>query len=276
MNDFLKKIIARRRQDVGRAKREIALETLQEKLKSGRQPVSLISRLQSGPARSATHSVAGGPAGKRANIIAEIKRASPSAGALRPDLNPAKLAREYEAAGAAAISILTEPHYFLGSESDLQEVRKAVKIPILRKDFTIDPYQVYQSAALGADVILLIVAALELSLLRELYAAANEAKLEAIIEVHTRPELDTALQFPKAIIGVNSRNLATLETDISTAISLAASIPKDRTAIAESGIKTRREIETLLALGYRGFLIGTSLLKAKSPGAALAELVGAI
>ncbi|MDO9542032.1 MAG: indole-3-glycerol phosphate synthase TrpC [Kiritimatiellia bacterium] len=263
MNDFLKKIIAKRRQDVGKAKKDVSLQTLQEKLKSGRQTVSLIARLQSEPA------------GKRANIIAEIKRASPSEGVLRPDLNPAKLAREYEEAGAAAISILTEPHYFLGSESDLQEVRKAVKIPILRKDFIVDSYQVYQSAALGADVILLIVAALELPLLRELYAAANEANLEAIIEVHTRPELETALQFPKAIVGVNSRNLATLGTDIATAINLAASIPKDRIAIAESGIKSRREIETLLALGYRGFLIGTSLLKAKSPGAALVELVGA-
>jgi len=190
-------------------------------------------------------------------------------------LNPAELAREYEEAGAAAISILTEPHYFLGSESDLQEVRKAAKIPILRKDFIVDPYQVYQSAALGADAILLIVAALELSLLKELYAAAIATRLETIIEVHALPELETALQFPKAMLGVNSRNLATLETDLSTAITLAGSIPKDRIAIAESGINNRQEVENLMALGYRGFLIGTSLLKARSPGAALMELIGA-
>ncbi|MDO9543269.1 MAG: indole-3-glycerol phosphate synthase TrpC [Kiritimatiellia bacterium] len=263
MNDFLKKIIAERRQDVRKAEKEIALAALQKIAKSRGHPRSLIARLRSSPD------------GNRANIIAEIKRASPSEGKLRPDLNPAKLAREYEDAGAAAISILTEPRYFQGKDSDLQEVRKAVKIPILRKDFTVDPWQVYQSAALGADIVLLIVAALESSLLKELYHAANEANLETIIEIHTLPELGTALHFPKAIIGVNSRNLTTLKTDISTAIVLAGAIPKERISIAESGIKSRREAEMLMKLGYRGFLIGTSLLKAKSPGAALAKLVGA-
>ena len=262
MNDFLKKIIAGRRQDVRKAAKEIPLAEIQKMAKSRGQARSLIARLQSGPD------------GNRANIIAEIKRASPSEGVLRPDLNPAKLAREYEDSGAAAISILTEPHYFQGKDSDLQEVRETAKLPILRKDFTVDPYQVFQSAALGADVVLLIVAALELSLLKELYHAANEANLEMIIEIHTLPELETAMQFPKAIIGVNSRNLTTLKTDISTAIVLAGAIPKQRISIAESGIKCRREVETLMKLGYRGFLIGTSLLKAKSPGVALAKLVG--
>lgn len=266
MNDFLKKIIAGRRQDICKAKKEVSLKTLQEKLKSRRQIRSLIARLQSSPDDNRANI---------ANIIAEIKRASPSEGVLCQDLNPAELAREYEDAGAVAISILTEPKYFFGLDEDIQEVRKTVKIPILRKDFTIDPYQVYQSAVLGADVILLIVAALELPLLEELYAAANEARLETIIEVHTLPELETALQFEKAIIGVNSRNLKTLKTDISTAIKLAGAIPKDRIAIAESGIKSRREVEILMKLGYRGFLIGTSLLKAKSPAAALMKLIGA-
>ena len=262
MNDFLKKIIAERRQEVRQAAKEIPLAAIQKIAKSRGPTRSLIARLQSGPD------------GKRANIIAEIKRASPSEGKLRPDLNPARLAREYEDAGAAAISILTEPKYFLGLDEDIQEVRKAAKIPILRKDFTVDPYQVYQSAALGADVILLIVAALESSLLKELYHAANEANLETIIEIHTLPELGIALQFPKAIIGVNSRNLTTLKTDISTAIVLAGAIPKERISIAESGIKSRREVEILMKLGYHGFLIGTTLLKAKSPGATLAKLVG--
>jgi indole-3-glycerol phosphate synthase len=127
---------------------------------------------------------------------------------------------------------------------------------------------------LGADVILLIVAALDPPLLKELYAAANEANLETIIEIHTLPELETALQFPKAIIGVNSRNLTTLKTDISTAIILAGAIPRERISIAESGIKNRRELETLMKLGYHGFLVGTTLLRAKSPGAALAGLIG--
>jgi len=263
MNDFLKKIITERREDVNKAKKETSLAVLQEMAKSR------------GPARSLRARLQTKPDSKHANIIAEIKRSSPSEGVLRPDLNPVKLAREYEKAGAVAISILTEPHYFQGKDSDLQEVREAVKIPILRKDFTVDPYQVYQSAALGADVVLLIAAALKLPLLKELYHAANEANLETIIEIHTLPELETALQFPKAIIGVNSRNLTTLKTDISTAIILAGAIPKERISIAESGIKNGRELEMLVKLGYRGFLIGTSLLKAKSPGAALAGLNGA-
>jgi indole-3-glycerol phosphate synthase len=261
MNDFLKKIIAERKLDVQMAKKEVSLATLQAKLKPGRQVESLAARLKSAQT------------GKRANIIAEIKRASPSEGALLPDLDPAELALEYEKAGAAAISILTEPKYFRGKDSDLQAVRKAVKIPILRKDFTIDPWQVYQSAALGADVVLLIVAALELPSLRELFSAASEARLETIIEVHDLAELETALQFPEAIIGVNNRNLATLKTELSTAIRLSEAIPGDRIAIVESGIKTRREVEMFVKLGYRGFLVGASLLKAKSPGIALAGLI---
>ncbi len=263
MNDFLKKIIAGRRQDVRKAEKEIPLSAIQKTAKERGKIRSLVARLQSAPDLN------------QAMIIAEIKRASPSGGVLRPDLDPAELAREYEAAGAAAISVLTEPHHFLGSDGDLRTVRQAVKIPVLRKDFTVDPYQVYQSAALGADVILLIIAALDKSLLKELYHAANEADLETIVEIHTLPELEIALQFPRAIIGVNSRNLATLKTDLSTAVVLAGAIPKQRIAIAESGITTRREVEMLAKLGYRGFLVGTSLLREKSPGKALAKLVGA-
>lgn len=262
MNDFLKKIIAERRLDIGRAKKEFSLNTLQGQLKSRGETRSLLARLQAKPD------------GRHAGIIAEIKRASPSEGILRADLDPADLAREYENAGAMAISILTEPKYFLGLDKDMREVRKVVKTPVLRKDFTVDPWQVYQSAVLGADVVLLIVAALELHLLQELYHAANDAHLETIIEVHTLPELETVLQFPKAIIGINNRNLATLKTDISTAVNLAPHIPEGRAAIAESGIKSRREVEMLMKLGYRGFLIGTSLVKAKSPAAILAKLIG--
>lgn len=263
MNNFLKIIIAGRRKDIAKAKKTIPFAALQKAAKASRPARSLLARLQANLD------------GKRANIIAEMKRASPSAGTLCPDLNPARLAREYEKAGAAAISILTEPRYFLGRAEDIKQARQAVKIPILRKDFTVDPWQVYQSAALGADVILLIVAALNNSLLKELYAAACEARLETIIEVHTLPELETALQLQNAIIGVNSRNLMVLKTDLSIARELAGHIPKERIAIAESGIRSRREVKELTALGYRGFLIGTSLLKARSPGAALAELIGA-
>lgn len=262
MNDFLKKIIAERREDVNRARKEIPLADLQKAAEPGAQARSLAARLQSAPGAG------------RSNIIAEMKRASPSEGKLRPDLNPGELAREYTRAGAAAISILTEPRHFLGRDADLREARNATQLPILRKDFFIDPYQVYQSAVLGADVALLIMAALDLPLLRELYDAADGIGLEMIIEVHSPQELETALQFPKAIIGVNNRNLATLKTDLDIAVALAPLIPEGRIAIAESGLKSRREIEFLMKLGYRGFLVGTSLLKAESPGAALKELIG--
>lgn len=279
MKNFLKIIIAGRRADIAKAKKTIPFAALQEAAKASRPARSLLARLQAkqdGPPRRTIRlgEIAGGTSDKRANIIAEMKRASPSEGTLCPDLDPARLAREYEKAGAAAISILTDPRYFLGRDEDIREARRAVKIPILRKDFTVDPWQVYQSVALGADVILLIVAALENSLLNELYAAACQARLETIIEVHTLPELETALQFQNAIIGVNSRNLMVLKTDLSIARELAGHIPKGRIAIAESGIRSRREVEELAALGYRGFLVGTSLLKAGSPGRALAELIG--
>lgn len=264
MHNLLKKIIAERRRAIARAEKIIPLSQLQHSLSAAKRPVrSLAAALQSHPA------------GRRARIIAEIKRASPAEGAIRVDLDPARLARAYARAGAIGISVLTEPHYFAGRDADLPAVKKAVRLPVLRKDFTVDPWQVYQSAVLGADVILLIAAALELPLLTDLYAAAGAAGLETIIEVHTLPELKTALRFEKAMIGVNSRNLATLKTDLAIAVKLAKYIPKDRLAIAESGIKSRREIERLMALGYRGFLIGAALLKAASPAAALAELIGA-
>ncbi|MFA7159712.1 MAG: indole-3-glycerol phosphate synthase TrpC [Kiritimatiellia bacterium] len=261
MNDFLRNIISERKLAVRRAGKEMPLSALRNSVDKNRKIISLAARLKAPPSG-------------RVNIIAEMKRASPSEGELLPDLDPARLALEYEKAGAAAVSILTEPAHFLGRDEDIREARKAINIPILRKDFTVDPWQVFQSAALGADVILLIAAALERGLLRELYAAAGEARLEAIIEVHDLPELETALQFPDAIIGVNNRNLATLKTDLETARRLAAAIPPGRKAIVESGIKTRREVEMFTELGYRGFLVGTSLLKSKSPEKHLAELIG--
>lgn len=236
------------------------LDALRNSVDKDRKIISLAARLKAPPAG-------------RINIIAEMKRASPSEGAILPNLEPGKLARAYAKAGAAAVSILTEPEHFLGRDEDIREARKAIKIPILRKDFTIDPWQVFQSAVLGADVVLLIVAALELPLLKELYSAAGEARMETIIEVHDLPELETALQFPNAIIGVNNRNLSTLKTDLAVAGRLSSAIPAGRTAIVESGIKTRREVETFMAMGYRGFLVGTSLLKSKSPEKHLAELI---
>lgn len=206
-------------------------------------------------------------------IIAELKKASPSAGCLRPDYRPAAVAADYERAGAAAISVLTEPRHFMGGDDDLRAVRAAVGLPILRKDFISEPYQVAESAVLGADLILLIAAALDPRRMRALYALAGELGLEVLVEVHTRAELEPALALDKAVIGVNSRNLATLQTDLQTARGLAPHLPAGRPCVAESGIRGRRDIDELRALGYGGFLVGETLMRAADPAAALRALL---
>ena len=208
------------------------------------------------------------------HVIAEMKKASPSAGLLRENYCPAEIAREYEKHGATAISVLTEPRHFLGSNEHLRAVREAVKLPLLRKDFIVDPYQVYESAAYGADIVLLIAAVLCADKLRMLYDKSRECGLEVIVEVHTEEELGIALELEKAIIGVNSRNLKTLKTDLSVAMSLAGSIPRERLSIAESGIRNRADIEMLTEAGYNAFLVGEALMTdAGEPGRQLAALV---
>ena len=205
-----------------------------------------------------------------------MKKASPSAGLLCKDYNPADIAREYERSGAIGISVLTEPRHFLGSDDDLCQVCKAVSLPVLRKDFICDKYQVYESAVLGADVILLIAAALDSYSLKELYTVALSIGLETIIEVHTLEELDTVLPLEKGIVGVNSRNLRTLKTDLSVARELVRSIPSGRIAIAESGIRSRKDIEELQALGYKGFLVGESLMKSANFGTQLRTMIAGV
>jgi indole-3-glycerol phosphate synthase len=255
--DMLQEIMAERREDVARAKSAVPMSALQEAIR-GRVHHSLVSALREG-------------AGTR--ILAEMKRASPSAGLLRYQYQPAELADTYVQSGAAALSVLTEPRHFLGCEAHLREVRAAVKVPVLRKDFLCDAYQVFESAAWGADVVLLIVAALDGSQLRDLYQAAGACGLDVIAEAHTSREVDLAVQLENAIIGVNSRDLKTLKTDLSVARTLAARIPEGRLSIAESGIRTRQDIESLEALGYRGFLIGEALVVHNDPGKKLVSLL---
>lgn len=206
-------------------------------------------------------------------IVAEVKKASPSAGLLRESYAPARIAAAYARAGAVGISVLTEPNHFLGSEADLRAVRKAVDLPILRKDFICDSYQLAEAAAWGADVILLIAAALDWRQCEFLFAESRELGLEVIVEVHTREELELALVCGDAIIGVNSRNLKTLKTDLATARELIDAVPDDRLCIAESGIRTRDDVLCLQAAGYDGFLIGETLLRRRSPGMALREMI---
>jgi indole-3-glycerol phosphate synthase len=255
--NILDAITAERRADAERA--------------SKRTPLAL---LKAACARRVHHSLAARLASGRRCVIAEMKKASPSAGLLRPRYSPASLARSYEASGASAISVLTEPRRFLGSGAHLRAARAACSLPILRKDFISRPYQVWEAAAWGADAILLIVAALDSAALAALHSEARTAGLETLMEAHTAAELETALEFGDVILGVNSRNLKTLKTDLRTAFKLAALIPRGRLAVAESGIRTRAEIERLEDAGYRGFLIGETLLRANAPGAALASLAG--
>ncbi len=207
-------------------------------------------------------------------IVAEVKKASPSAGVLRPDYDPGAMAAIYEANGACGISVLTEPRHFQGSAAHLEAVRAAVSLPVLRKDFMCDPYQVFEAAAWGADVVLLIVAALDETTMRSLYATARELGLDVLAESHSEAELDRALALEGAIVGVNSRNLKTLKTDLAVAHALSGRIPPGRLSLAESGIRTRADIEGLTAVGYSGFLIGESIVGHDDPGAKLRELSG--
>ncbi|MGQ9661912.1 MAG: indole-3-glycerol phosphate synthase TrpC [Kiritimatiellia bacterium] len=256
--NLLERIIRQRRADVLVARTRISRETLELQARE-RIHHSLRDRLRTTPSP---------------RIIAEMKKGSPSAGTLRPEYQPALLARTFQASGAVGISVLTEPHWFGGREEHLREARATVELPILRKDFLCDPYQVAEAAAWGADVVLLIVAALDRSCLRDLYEAALAYGLEVLVEVHRAEELEVALALQQAMIGVNSRNLCTLETNLDVARTLARAIPADRIAVAESGIKTRADIESLAALGYSGFLIGETLLRASDPGAAMRQLLG--
>ncbi len=255
--DVLARIMRERKRDVATARRRVPLKKLLWEAE-GRVHHSLVGRLLQG----------GG-------VVAEVKKASPSAGLLRPDFDPAAMAREYVKAGAIGISVLTEPRYFLGSESDLRAVRAEVDLPILRKDFISDPYQLAEARAWGADVILLIVAGLTPARCITLHRESVELGLEAIVEVHTSEEMAVAIQCEGAIIGVNSRNLKTLTTDLSVAYDLVESVPEGRLCLAESGIKTGTDLKKLKAAGYDGFLIGESLLRQRSPGEALTALISA-
>lgn len=207
-----------------------------------------------------------------AGVIAEIKRASPSRGIMRADLDPAGVARSYARAGAAALSVLTDKAYFGGESGDLRAARAACGLPVLRKDFMIDPYQIVESRLMGADCVLLIVAALDDGRLQELYAAAREQDLDVLVEVHDRTELLRALRLPGGLIGINNRNLRDFVTRIETTLALCAEVPADRFLVTESGIRAAADVARLVEAGVRGFLVGEAFMVADDPGARLADL----
>jgi len=209
------------------------------------------------------------------NIIAELKPASPSRGVLRDPFDPVALARTLEAAGASAISVLTEGEFFRGSLKNLRDARKSVQLPVLRKDFIFDPWQVWETRANDADSFLLIVAALEDALLRDLMALGRELGMEPLVEIHTAGELDRALAAGARILGVNNRDLNTLAVRVESSFELITEIPDDCIAVSESGLGTHDDLVKLRAAGYDAFLVGTHLMLSPDPAAALTALLGA-
>jgi indole-3-glycerol phosphate synthase len=251
---FLSEIIERKRQRLAQAKRAFPVDSFEIRPNSHRFRQAL---LRDG-----------------LNIIAEFKRRSPSKGVIRADADLDQIVKSYEAGGAAAISVLTEEDYFSGSLNDLRAVKKSVDLPVLRKDFIVDEYQVYESAAAGADAVLLIVAALvDETLLRLRRLIEDELGMDALIEVHTREELQRAIACGANVIGVNNRNLHTFEVSLETSLSLAAEAPAGAVLISESGLNNATDLARLHTTGYRGFLIGESLMRSENPEAALRELM---
>ncbi len=259
--DILSRIVESKQSEVARRRERVCEEELRAEARARRSYRSLARRLAEPPAGEA-------------NIIAEIKRRSPSKGALNPDLDPADQARRYQAGGAAALSVLTDGPFFGGSLADLQAARAACRLPVLRKDFLISPYQVLESAARGADAVLLIVRILDLPTLQEMLALCETLRLEALVEVHTLADLSTASAAGARLIGINNRNLQTFTTDIGTAPSLAARMQTGQIPVAASGIASREDVERNLRAGIFNFLVGESLVCAEDPTRMLRTLRG--
>ena len=266
---ILDKIIERKRERLVRLKADVPLDEVIRRAqdRTPNKAHALAAALGSQNAETQ----AGSLRSDAVNIIAEIKKASPSKGVINDEIDVAAVARNYAASGAAAISVLTEEDFFQGSLDDLRVVKTAVDLPVLRKDFTIDEYQIYEAAAAGADAVLLIVAALDEDELRRFRSIAeDELGMDAIVEVHSAEELEIAKRIGAKIVGVNNRNLKTFEVSLDVSRELIAARPADTLMIAESGLSSRAEIDELRGLGFDGFLIGETLMRAPQMLAALA------
>jgi len=207
-----------------------------------------------------------------AAVIAECKKASPSKGVIRENYQPAEIAKSYADAGATCLSVLTDITYFQGEDDHLQQARAACELPVIRKDFIIDPWQIYESRALGADCVLIIVAALSDLQMQDLVGAAHESGLDTLIEVHDREELERGLMLRTPLIGINNRNLHTFETDLDTTLGLLVDVFHDRTVVTESGIHTPEDVQLMRKRGVNAFLVGEAFMSAENPGARLKEL----
>jgi indole-3-glycerol phosphate synthase len=258
--DILEKILAVKREEVVAAKAKMSLHALREVAE------------RAGPTRGFAAAIAKRTTAGGSAVIAEIKKASPSKGVIRENFQPAAIAVDYERHGATCLSVLTDRQFFQGAPEFLQQARAAGTLPVLRKDFLIDPYQVYEARAMGADAILLIVDALELPALREMESIAHELGMSVLVECHDGEELDLALRLSTPLLGINNRNLRTFEVSLKTTLAQLPRIPSDRIVVTESGIVDADDVRRMRAAGVQAFLVGETFMRAQSPGAELARL----
>jgi indole-3-glycerol phosphate synthase len=257
---ILRKILARKVEEVTERRAIDSLGSLETRIQEQPPVREFCAQLQQRVA-------AGEPA-----VIAEVKKASPSKGVIREDFQPAQIAQSYSTGGASCLSVLTDKDFFQGAEEYLQQAREACDIPVLRKDFTVDPYQVVEARAIGADAVLLIVAALEDEQMRELAATAAEVGLDVLVEVHNRAELERALELSTPLVGINNRDLHTFKTRLETTLELLPHIPEDRLVITESGIHTPQDVALMRENNVQSFLVGEAFMRAPEPGEKLKEL----
>jgi len=261
--DILKKIILRKEQEIIERKRNITQEQLSEKAEES------FSTL---PVRGFVHSMQQKINHQQAAVIAEIKKASPSKGIIRENFIPSDIAKSYEENGASCLSVLTDIDFFQGADAYLQEARNACKLPVIRKDFIVDTYQVYEARAMGADCILLIVAVLDDKQMATLYQLALDLKMDVLIEVHDEAELHRALPLGATLVGINNRNLRNFDTSLQTTIDLLAQIPSDRIVVTESGIHSTDDVELMRNNNVNAFLVGEAFMRAENPGKELTKL----
>ena len=265
MSDILEKIVATKKIEIARNLKQLSLANQRDQAESNNQDAKLKPR---GFIRSIEQKITLGKAG----VITEIKKASPSKGILRENFIPSEIAQSYEKHGASCLSVLTDVDYFQGCDDYLQQARAACSIPVLRKDFTIDPYQIYEARAIGADAILLIVACLELNQMKELESCAHELGLDVLVEVHNAEELDQALELKTPLLGINNRNLKTFEVTLQTTLSLLSSVPRNKILVTESGILSRADVQLMRDNKVNAFLVGEAFMRSPNPGAALSDL----
>ena len=264
MSDILNKILAVKADEVAAAKKHRDLYSLRREVEGDAEARRAIRGFEN----SLRSKIAAGHAG----IIAEVKKASPSKGVLRPDFQPAAIAQSYAEHGAACLSVLTDVHFFQGSSDYLRQARSACPLPVIRKDFMIDPYQVYEARAMGADAILLIVSALDHGLMAELEACAHELGMDVLVEVHDGDELTAALKLQTRLLGINNRNLRTFDVSLETTLGLLPRIPPERMVVTESGIMGPDDVKKMRAAEVHAFLVGEAFMRAPDPGVELARL----